>query len=220
MFRFLYSCFLIPSSRSPGSLRTYLPVRAPPPAQSAAGQQVFLPAQPVLNSMVQPRQSKRASSVVRKILSVVGKFLSIIGMVIGGFSILFGIFGFFAGGDGSKGIVIGLWLGGLFIFFGLMIFFIALIRKTSLPISRARKTKATIGRSLAILGIIFGVILTILGVIYINTNAAGAIAIGPVVCGEAAVIWWVTRIKLKKTPEGVGQKRDGSIDLLLPHCCR
>ena len=171
----------------------------PPPLQHAAGQQVFLPAQPVLNSMAQPRQIKRASSAFGRVLSVVGKVLSIIGMVIGVLSVLLGILGFFIP---NGGIVTNLWFAGLFIFFGLMIFFIALIRKTSFPISRARKAKATIGISLGILGIIFGVILIVLGVIYFNTNSSngGAVGIGPVVCGEAAVIWLVTRIRRKKTP--------------------
>jgi serine/threonine protein kinase len=170
----------------------------PPPLQHAAGQQVFLPAQPLLNSMAQPRQSKRAFSVVGRVLSVVGRILTIIGMVIGGLSVLLGIFALFVG---SEGIVTNLWLGGLFIFLGLMVFFISRIRKSSLPISRARKAKAVVGRFLSILGIIFGVILIILGVIDINTSAgASAIAMGVIVGIEAAVIWLVTRIRRKKTP--------------------
>ena len=157
---------------------------APPPLlQHAAGQQMFLPAQ--------PRQSKRASSVV-------GRVLSIIGMVIGGISVLLGIFALFVGGEG---IVTDLWLGGFFIFLGLMIFFISRIRKSSLPISRARKAKAVLGRFLSILGIIFGIILIILGVINLNTSAGvSTIAMGVIVGIEAAVIWLVTRIRRKKTP--------------------
>jgi hypothetical protein len=104
--------------------------------------------------------------------------------------------------EGSpKGIVTNLWLGGLFIFLGLMVFFISRIRKSSLPISRARKAKAVVGRFLSILGIIFGVILIILGVIDINTSAgASAIAMGVIVSIEASVIRLVTRIRRKKTP--------------------
>ena len=123
---------------------------------------------------------------------------SIIGIIAGIVSILLGIAGFFVP---EEGFVSNLWFAGLFLFLGLMLIFIALIRKTRFPLTPARKRKAAIGKFLGIVGVIAGIILLILGIIYTNVgDSEGAILIGPVVCGEAVVIWLVTRIKIKKTP--------------------
>lgn len=171
------------------------PYAPPPPpllVQHEPGPQVFLPVYPVH----QPASNQRASSVGRAFLKIVGTICSIIGIIAGILSILLGIFALFVP-EGN--FVTNLWLAGLFIFLGLMLIFIALIRKTRFPLTPARKRKAALGKFLGIVGVISGIILLILGIIYINTNSAGAILIGPVVCGEAVVIWLVTRIKIKKT---------------------
>lgn len=169
---------------------------APPPAAHPSTQvpQIYAQPLPVSKASSTPVQHP----AIRKTLVLFGKILSIIGMIIGATSILMGILELFV----PFGIVSKLWFCGLFVFFGLMIFFIAHVRESSVPVSRARKTEATIGKVLGIIGIIAGIIITILGAIMNrpgNDDGGGIIA-GVLIVIMSVVIWPVTRIRIKKTP--------------------
>ena len=163
----------------------------PPSAQYRQGQQIFLPPNST-PALARP-------SPVKRVFAVIGKILSIIGVIMGVLSILLGIFGTFE----NDGFITNLWFGALFIFLGLMIIFIALIRKSPLPVSKGRKAKAIIGRIIVIIGSISGIIITILGVMASftsNSSDSGGALAGVIVIIECVVIWLVTRIRIKKTP--------------------
>jgi TRAP-type C4-dicarboxylate transport system permease large subunit len=124
------------------------------------------------------------------------------GMVIGVLVELFGIFGMSMAFNEPQQAFLDITLGGLFVFFGLMTFFVARIRKRSFSVSKAKKNEAIVGMLLSIAAIILGVIVAVIGAITsapTNTNDSG-IAAGVFIIIEGAVIWWVTRIRIKKTP--------------------
>ena len=170
----------------------YAPPPPPLPMQHEPGPQVLLPAYPARP----PVPNQRSGNTF---LNVVGRILSIIGIIAGSLIILLGIFGLVGGGEG---LTADFSYGGIVIFLGLMVIFVTLIRKTRLPISRARRVKARLGIILSVLGVIYGIICIILEAITHDPNAVAGTGIFAciiiILC--TLVIWLTTRIKIKKTP--------------------
>ena len=131
-----------------------------------------------------------------QLLSVIKKGVSITGMVIGFLFALIGILELFLGG---QGIFSDLWLWDLFFFFGLMIFFIAIIGWSPFFILKAGKTRAVIGKLIGIIAILLGGFITVVGMLARSgsSDSAGAVA-GIISIIAGIIIWWVTRIRIKK----------------------
>jgi serine/threonine protein kinase len=168
---------------------------APPPMVVPAGQ-IYLQPVPIANFTPIPAQT----SPIKKTLAVIVKTLSIIGMVIGGLFAFMGIIIILV--PTSSGNVFGdIVAGGILLLFGLMVFFIARIRKTSLTVSKTKKVESVLGIFLGITALIFGITIAIFGGVT-NTSAngnSGGIIGGVFALIFGVIIWWITRIRIKKT---------------------
>lgn len=175
----------------------YTPPPPPPPPSTPSDYANLYP--PIY---MQPRLTYNITPLVQpsvgaKILSYLRKFVTVIGMTIGTLFVALGILGSFVGGEG---IFIDLWFADLCIFFGLTIFFLARIRRYIPPVPPGQKIWATLGTVVAIVAVLSGLLLTILGAVTntaINNHANGSITGIFSIC-EGGVIWWSTRIKFKK----------------------
>jgi hypothetical protein len=167
---------------------------ATPSAQYMPGQQIFAPLRTSLNMEAMPAQQ----SSTKEVSASIGKVLSIVMIVIGVLIALLGFLLFFSAGEG---VFNNLWVGGIVFLFGLIIIFIGRIRKSSLPLSKARKIESTIGMPLVIVTMIFGVAMSIIGAIISADPSKGGVGplAGIVIIIEGAIIWLVTRIRIKKT---------------------
>lgn len=196
---------LLPSPRLPQTLG-YATIAPPPPPESymaAPRQPAFAYPSPMVSfTPLIPAQS----SLLRQTLALLGKILSIIGMIIGVFIALFGFLGIFAAFGDTSGAFVDVSLGGLLAFFGILVFFIARMRRSPIPITKARKVESTIGWLIGIIIILFS-IGTIIALNLYPKNSYGynfgrgdLIAFNVFTIIFGAVIWWVTRIRIKKTP--------------------
>lgn len=132
----------------------------------------------------------------RSVLAIPGMILSIIGIIIGSGFMLFALFGAFFGGEG---LFTDLSVADIVFFFGLMLLFIALIRRTRFPISRARRAKARLGMLACIIAIVLGIVLIILRSTP-GTNDYFGIGSGIISIIEGLIIWLTTSVRRQRTP--------------------
>jgi serine/threonine protein kinase len=144
--------------------------------------------------------------LLKKTLTVGRKVLSIIGMIIGGFFALVGFLGTLINSGDPTQTFGNLAIGGLILFFGVLIFFIARIRKSFLPIPKAKKIEAAIGKGIGIFASIFAIGTIIAAIMNPRQDYGDHADISTIIVSNVftiifgALIWWVTRIKIKKTP--------------------
>ncbi len=199
------------------------PARLTAPAPAQGGQIHTAPQQAANSAAVPPQQppikqilsaTKQGPPVIRGIVIVIKRTLFAIiqavgktflftgmtmGLVISALSALVAIIGSFAGRSEA---FVDLSIGGMFCFFGLMLFFIVRIPRVSKKVFPMPIKIATTMRKLTwTIAIIFGVTVSIIGIVTNtpnNENGAGVPA-GVLSVLEGIVIWWVTRIRTKKT---------------------
>lgn len=144
--------------------------------------------------------------LLKKTLTVGSKILSILGMIIGICFALIGLLGILINLDDPTQIVSNLAIGGLVLLFGVLIFFIARMRKSLLPIPKAKRTEASIGRMVGIVANVFAIGMMLVAILNPRTDYGNHTALSDIIAYNiftmifGALIWWVTRIKIKKTP--------------------